>query len=80
MDTQTSLHNAFADQDSVTAFCEYYGVDAQALSDATACQYVQAHAQDFDGLIDGYRAMASLNEEICAEFTACEAEADSDLR
>lgn len=69
-----------ATQDCVAAFCEYYGVDEHAADDAALSSYVCTHAQELNGLIDGYQAMAALNEEICGEFAACESEADSDIR
>ncbi|WP_127850057.1 hypothetical protein [Lacticaseibacillus hulanensis] len=73
---QTIMHVMPAAQECVAAFCEYYGVDEKTVQDGAVSNYVRAHAQDFTGLIEGYREMAALNEEICAEFTACESEAD----
>ncbi|WP_155287660.1 hypothetical protein [Lacticaseibacillus zhaodongensis] len=55
----------------VAAFCEYYNVDEPVA--AAFC----AHTENagFACLIKGYVEMARLNSQICAEYTACEAEA-----
>ena len=79
MQIQSVMHLMPATQDCVAAFCEYYDVDEHAVRDAAVSSYVRTHAQEFNGLIDGYQAMAALNEEICGEYAACESEADSDI-
>ncbi len=72
---QPMMHVMPAGQECVATFCEYYDVDEEAVRSGVVSSYVRCHAHDFDGLVDGYRAMAALNAEICAEFTACESEA-----
>lgn len=59
----------------VAAFCEYYDV-----GERSASEDALRNAAAFASLVRGYVEMARLNSQICAEYTACEAEADKLIR
>lgn len=52
-------------------------MDMQTAVQEALNEFINMHGEEIAQLIAGYRAMGNLNEEICDEFTACEAEAYS---
>ncbi|WP_390410313.1 antitoxin [Lacticaseibacillus jixiensis] len=62
------------------SYCRTCVTDPSDLIDTILAQFLDAQAQEAESLAAGYREMASLNTEICHEFTACESEAYDHIR
>ncbi|MFD1430982.1 hypothetical protein [Lacticaseibacillus mingshuiensis] len=61
----------------IEAYCQAHDMAVDAFVDDLVRDFVASHADAImrARLINGYREMAELNEEICSEFNACESEA-----
>ena len=65
------------DAERLAAYCDYYAIDFSELKhDPLLLQYITAHQQVLDDLINGYEEMGPLNKKICNEFVECEAECE----
>lgn len=63
--------------DRLAAYCDYYAIDLRKLQhDPLLLEYITAHQQVLDDLINGYEEMGPLNKKICNEFVECEAECE----
>lgn len=59
----------------VETYCDIYAVDTQAVIESALSEYMAQHQPMMRELIEGYTEMASINSEICQEFSASECEA-----
>ncbi|KRM86635.1 hypothetical protein [Lacticaseibacillus thailandensis] len=74
---QLSVSMDAAMEEKIESYCELNDVDMQTAVHEALNEFINMHGEEIAQLIAGYRAMGNLNEEICDEFTACEAEAYS---
>ncbi|GAF39451.1 hypothetical protein JCM14202_1314 [Agrilactobacillus composti DSM 18527 = JCM 14202] len=59
----------------VETYCSIYSVDEQEVIQSALSEYLEQRQETMRSLIAGYTEMASINSEICQEFSACESEA-----
>ncbi|MFD1670570.1 hypothetical protein ACFQ5M_00500 [Agrilactobacillus yilanensis] len=59
----------------VEAYCSMYAIDTQQVIESALSEYLEQHQPLMEELIEGYTEMASINSEICQEFSASECEA-----
>ena len=63
-----------SDNQKFVSYCEFYDISTLAV-DSQALDYIEKSSDKLDALIAGYSEMATLNREICSEFSNCECEA-----
>lgn len=59
----------------VETYCDVYSVDTQDVIETALSEYLEERQPLMQELIEGYTEMASINSEICQEFSASECEA-----
>ncbi|KRM00036.1 hypothetical protein [Liquorilactobacillus satsumensis] len=67
------------EDERLSIYCDYYSIDQGELKNSLIADYVDAHHQILDELINGYKEMGPLNKKICDEFVGCECEAGYEI-
>ncbi|WP_407892770.1 hypothetical protein [Lacticaseibacillus sp. N501-2] len=62
------------------SYCKTCVTDPSELIDSILADFLSREEQSEADLANGYQEMASLNQEICHEFVACENEAYAQIR
>ncbi|MFD1465861.1 hypothetical protein ACFQ4L_07290 [Lapidilactobacillus mulanensis] len=63
-------------KDALLQYCEFYQIDPQTVVDQAVSDFLGHHDQTVISLVHGYAEMATLNSEICREYSGCEAKID----
>ncbi|WP_461214631.1 antitoxin [Lacticaseibacillus sp. GG6-2] len=62
------------------SYCKTCVMDPSDVIDKVLADFLANREPEVQSLVNGYREMATLNTEICHEFTACESEAYDQIR
>lgn len=79
-ETSLTVHIDPALLDKVQLYCDMHATDPSTVVAALLDNFMTTKNDEMMQLVHGYMEMASLNTQICHEFTACESEAYGHIR